>query len=39
MIINKINVKENPLTQRYDVVMMYCNYAKFDVKKYKLCKK
>ena len=33
-----INVKKFPLTQRYDVVMMYWNYIKNDIQKYKIHK-
>jgi hypothetical protein len=39
MIINKLNIKQKLLTKGYDVVMMYCNNAKFDMKKYKIYKK
>lgn len=39
MIIKTINVNKNPLTYRYDVVMMYRNYIKNDIEKYKICKK
>ncbi len=39
MIINNINVNKFSLTYRYDVVMMYRNYIKNDIEKYKLCKK
>lgn len=39
MIINTINVNKIPLTQHYDVVMMYRNYIKNDIEKYKFYKK
>ncbi|GAA3730636.1 hypothetical protein GCM10022422_11000 [Flavobacterium ginsengisoli] len=39
MIISTINVNKNSLTYRYDVVMMYRNYIKNDIEKYKICKK
>ncbi len=39
MIINTINVNKNSLTYRYDVVMMYWNYIKNGIEKYKFCKK
>ena len=37
--INILNVNKIPLTYHYDVVMMYRNYIKNDIEKYKLCKK
>ncbi|MBB4802991.1 hypothetical protein HNP37_003066 [Flavobacterium nitrogenifigens] len=39
MKINILNVNKIPLTYHYDVVMMYRNYIKNDIKKYKICKK
>jgi len=39
MIINILNVNKISLTYPYDVVMMYRNYIKNDIEKYKLCKK
>ncbi|RYJ37145.1 hypothetical protein NU08_3899 [Flavobacterium anhuiense] len=39
MIINIININKIPLTQHYDVVMMYRNYIKNDIEKYKFRKK
>ncbi len=37
--INTLNINKNYLTYHYDVVMMYGNYIKNDIEKYKLCKK
>ncbi len=39
MTISTLNVNNISLTYRYDVVMMYRNYIKNDIEKYKLCKK
>jgi len=39
IIINTLNVNKIPLTYHYDVAMMYRNYIKNDIKKYKICKK
>jgi len=39
LIIKQLNVNKISLTQRYDVVMMYWNYIKNGIEKYKISKK